>query len=50
LDLLQQTWLVMVMKLRADRAVDDPGLEARVLIVEGYRRGHIANVMETMLT
>ena len=40
----------MVMKLGADWAVDDPGLEARVRIAEGYRGGHIANVMETMLT
>ena len=48
-DLLQHTWQVMVMKLGADRTVNGPGLEARVRIAEGYRGGHIANVMETML-
>ena len=46
---LQQSWRVMVMKLGADRTVNGPGLEARVRIAEGYRGGHIANVMETML-
>jgi hypothetical protein len=40
----------MVMNLGADVAADAPGLEARVRIAEGYRGGHIANVMDTMLT
>jgi len=35
---------------RMDRAVDDPGLEARVRIAKGYCGGHIADVMEIMLT
>ena len=41
---------MMVLKLGADQAVNNPGLEARVRIAEGYRGSHIANIMETMLT
>jgi hypothetical protein len=37
-------------KLCVDPAVDDPGLEARVRIAEGYHGGHVANIMEAMLT
>ena len=34
---------------RMDRAVDDPGLEARVRIAKGYCGGHIADVMEIIM-
>jgi len=41
---------MMVMKLVVDRTLNYASLKAGVRIAEGYRGGHIANVMEIMLT